>query len=112
MARTRTSDPLVGSLALLFGEPASGWDRLIATLESLPDEQLWALVYRPLTWPKSARLRDLTSLGNQGALTEPEQAELEALIDDADRHALLRSRALLLLKERGQDVEARLMLGA
>ena len=103
---------LVGSLALLFGNPPGGWDHLEAILESLPDEQLWALVYRRLIWPEGARLRELTARGKQAPLTEMEQAELDALIDEADRYALLRSRALLLLKGRGHDIEARLQLGA
>lgn len=103
---------LVGSLALLFGDPPPNWDQLEATLESLPDDQLWALVYRRLAWPESARLHDLVARGRLAPLTDDEQRELEALIDDADRYTLVRSRALLLLKGRGYDVEARLKLSA
>src|SRR5260370_22522442 len=79
---------LVGSLALLFGDPPGGWDQLEATLESLPDEQLWALVYRRLAWPEGAQLRELTAQGKQAPLTEAEQADLDTLIDEADRYAL------------------------
>jgi hypothetical protein len=103
---------LVESLALLFGAPPSGWKELAASLETLPDEELWALVYRRLAWPGGARLRELTAYGKQAPLTATEQAELEALIEEADRYMLLRSRAALLLKERGYDVEGRLQLGA
>jgi hypothetical protein len=95
---------LVASLALLFGQPPGGWDHLAAILETLPDEQLWALVYRRLAWPLGSRLHELSARGKQGSLTEEEQTELEALIEEADRYALLRSRALLLLQERGHDV--------
>jgi hypothetical protein len=65
-----------------------------------------------MAWPEGARLRELTARVKRASLTEAEQAELEALIDEADRYALLRSRALLVLKGRGHDVEARLKLGA
>ena len=60
---------LVGTLAILFGDPPGGWDHLEATLESLPDAQLWALVYRGMAWPDSARLRELTARGKQVPLT-------------------------------------------
>lgn len=103
---------LVGTLTLLFGDLPGGWDHLEATLDSLPDEQLWALVYRRLAWPAIAQLRQLTAHGKQAPLTEAEQAELDTLIDETDRYALLRSRVLLLLKQRGHNVEARLKLGA
>jgi hypothetical protein len=115
-AAARSDQPveavLLGSLELLFGDPPGGWDQLEASLESLPDEQLWALVYRRMAWPDGARLRELTARGQRAPLAEAEQAELASLIDESDRYALLRSRALLLLKGRGHDVEARLKLGA
>jgi hypothetical protein len=115
-AAARSDQPveavLLGSLALLFGDPPNGWEQLEAGLESLPDEQLWALIYRRMTWPDGARLRELMARGQRAPLTEAEQAELASLIDESDRYTLLRSRALLLLKGRGHDVEARLKLGA
>ena len=103
---------LVDSLALLFGDSPGGWDQLGVALESLPDEQLWAVIYGRLTWTTGARLREVTARGKQAPLTEPEQAELEVLIDEVDRYTVLRSRALLLLKRRGYDIEARLKPGA
>ncbi|MHB8625261.1 MAG: hypothetical protein ACYDBJ_11365 [Aggregatilineales bacterium] len=81
-------------------------------VEELSDEQLWAIVYRPLAWTKDIRLRELTSLGKFGGLSADEQAETERLVDQVDRYVLLRSQALLLLKQRGYDVEHHLRMGA
>jgi hypothetical protein len=44
---------LVESLALLFGTSFVDWDHLTATLDTLPDAQLWALVYRVVAWSGS-----------------------------------------------------------
>jgi len=60
---------------------------------------------------QNERLRDLIAQGKQNALTADEQAELETLLDQIDRYTERRSRALLLLKQRGHDVEQYLKLG-
>lgn len=100
---------LVDSLNLLFGDlPSITPQQLI----NLSDAQLWAIVHRPLAWPQDARLRELGALGKQGMLSEAEQAELEVLIDAYDQYVLLRSQALITLKQRGINVEQRLKLGA
>jgi hypothetical protein len=115
-AAARSDQPvesvLVDSLSLLFGTPWTDWEQLMATLETLPDAQLWALVYRRMAWPAGGRLRELTARGKQAALSDEEQNELAALIDDADRQTLLRSRALLALRQRGHDIQKLLKLGA
>lgn len=104
---------LVDSLALLFGElpsiPALSPD----SLDGFTDGELWAMVTRRLLqWPQDIRLTGLTLLGKQRKLSEDEQNELESLIEQLDQSVLLRSQALLLLKQRGHDVERRLKLGA
>lgn len=81
-------------------------------LKNYTDEQLWAIVYQRLAWPHDMRLRELIALGKQGQITEDEKAELERLIDLVDHQMLLRSEALLLLKQRGHNVEKQLKLGA
>jgi len=103
---------LVESLALLFGAPSADRDHLAATLEALPDAQLWTLVYRRMAWIASGRLRDLTARGKAVALSDEEQVELAALIDEADRMTLLRSQALLVLHQRGHNVQDQLRAGA
>jgi hypothetical protein len=54
----------------------------------------------------------LIALGKAGIRSSAEAAEAEQLIDLVDRHMLLRSEALLILKQRGHDVESKLKLGA
>lgn len=81
-------------------------------MEALSDGELWALVYRRMGGAEGARLRALTARGTQGALTDAKQAELAALIDHADGLTLLRSRAMLVLQERGHNVREQLRLGA
>ena len=115
-AAARSDQPvesvLIDSLALLFGAPRADWDQLMETLETLPDAQLWALIYRRMTWPEGMRLRELTERGQQAPLSDDEQAEVAALIDEADRLTLLRSRALVVLRQRGHDIRKHLKLGA
>ena len=104
-------DVLLDGLTLLFGTLA---DAGITPdeLKKYTDEQLWAVVYQRLAWPQDTRLRELVALGKQGLLSDDEKAEMERLIDLVDRLMLLRSQALLLLKQRGHNVEKRLELGA
>lgn len=115
-AATRSDQPvesvLIESLALLFGAPSVDWEHLLATLEALPDAQLWALVYRRVAWTAGGRLRELTARGKKAPLSGEEQAELAALIDEADRMMLIRSQALLILQQRGHNVQDQLQLGA
>jgi hypothetical protein len=102
---------LLDTIALLFGGKTI--DAITpGNLDSLSDDQLWAVVHRPLAWPQDARLRELTALGKSGALSDDEQAEMDTLLDVVDRYVLVRSQALLLLKQRGYDVERRLKSGA
>lgn len=100
---------LLDSLTLIFGELPGEAEFAPETLKTFSDEQLWALVYRPLAWPQDARLRELTALSKDGKLSDEERVGMEHLIDQVDRYVLLRSQALLLLKQRGHDVERRLL---
>lgn len=103
---------LLDSLALLFDDLPDSASLTPELLGDLSNEQLWAIVYRPLAWAQDVRLRELTALGKLGSLSSDEQAEIERLADQVDRYVLLRSQALLLLKQRGYDVERRLQMGA
>ncbi len=103
---------LLDSLNLLFGELPPTEALTLPILETFSDEQLWAIVYRPLTWHHDTRLRELTALSKISPLNPDELHEMEQLVATVDRYVLLRSQVLLLLKERGFDVERRLKLGA
>ena len=103
---------LVDSLALLFSAPTIDWEHLAATLDTLSDVQLWALVHRRAAWTAAGRLHELTTRGRQAQLTNEEQDELAVLVDEADRMTLLRSHALLILQQRGHNIREQLQLGA
>jgi hypothetical protein len=83
----------------------------VDTLKEYSDAQLWAVVDQRLTSSEDTRLRELIALGKAGQLRPDEKAELQRLLDLVDHQMLLRSEALLLLKRRGHDVEAKLRLG-
>jgi len=102
-------DVLLESIGVLFRRPSSDLNAMLAELANYSDSQLWAVVYRRLPWPQSLRLRELNA---KGQLDDAERHELEQLIDLVDRYMLLRSEALLLLKQRGQDVDTYLKMGA
>ena len=102
---------LLDGLTLLFGALP---DLRISPdlLKDYSDEQLWAVVYHRLAWSQDARLRELIALGKRGQLTDEEKTEMEELIALVDHQMLLRSEALLILKQRGHPVEKQLKLGA
>jgi hypothetical protein len=101
---------LIEALSLLFG--SSEAEISPKDLQNYTDERLWAIVYQNLAWPQEVRLRELLALGKAGQLSEKEKASLEQLIKHVDHLTLIRSTAMLLLKQRGYDVEARFSLGA
>ena len=105
---------LVESIRLLFALPPTSTD-VATTLAAMPgysDAQLWAVVYQRLAWPQSQRLHELSTKNKLEKLTEDEQSECEHLLTLNDRAMLLRSEALLLLKNRGHDITAYLERGA
>ena len=99
---------LVESIRLLFVLPPTSTD-VATTLAALPgysDAQLWAVVYQRLAWPQSQRLHELSAKNKLEKLTEDEQSDFEHLLALNDHAMLLRSEALLLLKNRGHDIAA------
>lgn len=99
---------MVDSLALIFDTTSHISPE---NLEEATDEELWAIVQRPLAFPVDIRLRELTALSKLGQLSPAQQEELDRLADHFDEYILLRSRALVVLKQRGHDVEQRLKAG-
>ena len=75
-------------------------------LDQFTTTQLWATVYRRLLWTDAGRLHELLELGNQGKLTQTERQELNRLTERNNDLMLLRSKALRLLHERGEDVKS------
>jgi hypothetical protein len=74
--------------------------------DSFSDQKLWAIVYQNMGEAQAQRTRDLIADSKERPLTSDEQAELEYLIELGDRYVLLRSQALLILKERGHNINS------
>jgi hypothetical protein len=73
---------------------------MIDELQNYNHDQLWDVVNN---YPvEDTRLNELTALGKQGKLSADGLTELEQRIDTLDQQILLRSEALLLLKQRGE----------
>ena len=107
-------DVLLESIDVLFRQPSEtvSIDRQVNDLRGYSDAQLWAVVYRQLPWTQSLRLRELSGLNQQGELKATDQRELDHLINQVDRYMLLRSEALLLLQQRGHEINNYLKMGA
>jgi len=101
---------LLDGLTLLFG--TSDDNISIDELKNYSDQELWVIVNHRLTLTQDTRLRQLVELGKQGELSTAEKTEMEHLIDLVDHQMLLRSEALLLLKQRGHNIKHTLKLGA
>ena len=102
---------LIESLNLLFGNTVD-MDLSPVDLKDYSDEQLWAIVHQRLAWPQDSRLRELAALGDRAQISPEELDEMDDLIELVDYQMLLRSEALLLLKQRGCDIHKYLRLGA
>lgn len=95
---------LVEGLAMLFS-PAPENVEDPDKLSGFGDEQLWMIVQQRLTPKQASRLHELADRGNRGELDSLEITELESWVARVDHQMLLRSRALLLLKRRGHDID-------
>lgn len=73
----------------------------LARMTSYTDAQLWELTAALLTADQQERLGALGQIASERALTDEEQAELEALRDKYGRLTLLKARAYALLSLRG-----------
>jgi predicted transcriptional regulator len=99
---------MLESLELLFDEAdmTLNVDTALAAMDNYTDAQLWAVVYRRLSWEQSLRLRELIGKAKIAAVSAEEERELDHLLALNDQYMLLRSEALLQLKQRGQAIDA------
>lgn len=83
------------------------YEVLLTPLAAYTDEQLWAVVDQRLTPVQQQRLDALNNkLEASEAFLDSESAEITQLTRLIQLQMRLRSRALALLHERGQDTEA------
>ena len=79
--------------------------REVARLETLDDARLWKMARRSASPRTARRLESLNSKGQRQRLNRAERRVASQLADELDRRMLLRARILLLLKQRGYDVD-------
>ena len=103
---------LIGFLKMLISDEFDVASLTPAQLESYSDEELWAIVWRPLATSVDLRLQELSDLADLGKLTDVQRVEMARLVGVVDHYVLIRSKALVMLKKRGHDVENRLRQGA
>lgn len=103
---------LIGFLKMLISDEFSVADLTPEQLDSYSDEELWAIVWRPLATSVDLRLQELSDLADLGKLTDTQREEMARLVAEVDHYVLIRSKALVTLKKRGHDVESRLRQGA
>lgn len=80
-------------------------DAQLEALAALNNTQLWTVVHRHLTATEEERLKNITDKREDGEhLSESEEADWDELTNLVDIYMLLRSEALVLLRQRGYDV--------
>lgn len=78
----------------------------LATMEQFSDEQLWDVVRTQPTPEQSRRMHELSEQVDERDLSTSEKLESDDLTDLVMQQMLLRSEALVQLKQRGYDVSA------
>lgn len=79
-------------------------ERELAHLEELDDASLWKKAQARLPARTAKRMQALQFKRQREGLSGDERQAEIALADEYDRHMLIRSKALLLLKQRGHDI--------
>jgi MoxR-like ATPase len=77
------------------------YETILASVDTFSNVQLWTLVYRTIPDEDEARYHFLKEKGD---LSDDEKAELESIVELTNINILLRAKALVVLKERGEDI--------
>ncbi len=93
-----------GNLPPVLADLAPEHRDLVADLQRLTDDALWAIGKEPLPAAQWRRHQRLLHKTEQDTLTAAEQAELATLREATDRFVTRRSYALALLKWRGHTI--------
>lgn len=77
-----------------------------SSLDALDDYALWSLARSRMSPEAAEHLKDLNLKQQREGLSGVESKESELLLGQYERTMLIRARAAVLLKERGQDVSS------
>jgi hypothetical protein len=104
---------MLDGLKVLFNriDEATDVDKALDALDTFKDYELWAIVSRRLSATDTDRLHELGGEEKRSLLSTEEQNQLDQLLAQVNRDMLLRSKALMLLKERGHDITAYVKTG-
>ena len=80
-------------------------EELLHSMASLDDEALWRAAMNDVGRKANAGIRRLRAKRRTRGLAVAEQERLVELLRQEDKGMLIRSHALLLLKQRGRDIE-------
>jgi hypothetical protein len=101
----RLEDVMLETYTMLVDQPlALPLDT--SMLEDYTDAQLWGIAYRRLPDHVDKRWLHLLEERKHRELTSDENADLERYMEMSDYYMLHRSKALVLLKQRGYDIDA------
>jgi hypothetical protein len=70
-------------------------------LKQLSDDALWAIAQAQMPDDVQVRAHELMNRNTQGTITDEEHAELQTLVERADRLMMRKAEAAALLRERG-----------
>ena len=98
------SQTIRGNLPPVLGDVAPDHRDLVADLQRLGDESLWAIGKEPLPSTEWRRHQRLLHKSERGILTLAEQTALDQLREASDRFVTRRSYALALLRWRGYTI--------
>lgn len=74
----------------------------LSMIDKFTDETLWAILDYRVPYPQRQRRRELIEKQDR---SQEEEDELDHLMEMYDRFVLVRSQALLALKQRGYDMD-------
>ena len=97
-----------GNLPPVLADLAPEQREIVADLQHMDSDSLWAIAREALPKQSWQRHQRLLHKGEQGTLTPDEQAELASLREATDRLVTRRSYALALLKWRGYAIPSTL----
>jgi plasmid stability protein len=83
----------------------TGLEAELTRLETLDDASLWKIARRRIFVRKSRRMESLNFKRQDCGLNAAERRVSEQLLAEFDRHMLIRAHVLLLLKQRGYDID-------
>jgi hypothetical protein len=110
-SRRTVQEELVELVSAKLADDTTGesLDEALEGLDTLSDQELWQTAGMTFPADVSEQTAKLNHKQQRQGLAGVEREELRAMLDQYDRHVLVRAKALSLLKQRGHDISALLV---